>query len=446
MRPITTLTPTGTLGYGFGAEAFANGMAMRPDVIAVDAGSTDPGPHYLGSGEPLVSRFSIKRELTDLLVAARSSGIPLIVGSAGGSGSRQHVDWTVKIVREIAREKDLHFRLAWIYADVSRTRLREALDRGEVRDFEAGTPLTRSIVEQTEALVAQMGHEPIAKALDDGADVIIAGRSCDDMAIAAYALARGADPGLATHMGKILECGALSAEPFAMDVMLGTMHADHFVLEPGSRARRASVTSVAAHTLYEREDPYHQAGPGHELDLSQCSFEQISERRVKVAGARYKETEYWVKLEGTRRAGYRSVSIAGLRCPTMIARIDRILGEVRAEAEQYFAPRTFEAAMHLYGRDGVMGRLEPQRTSPHELGLVIDVTAEDQEFAHAVAHHITGALLHHSYPGQFNTSGNLAFLHSPSEIDAGPVHRFSVYHLMKLRSPTELFPIASEAV
>ena len=54
---ITVLTPTGTLGYGFGAEALAAGMAMRPDVIAVDAGSTDPGPHYLGSGEPLVSVF-----------------------------------------------------------------------------------------------------------------------------------------------------------------------------------------------------------------------------------------------------------------------------------------------------------------------------------------------------------------------------------------------------
>ena len=56
-QPITVLAPTGTLGYGFGAEALARGMSLNPSVIAVDAGSTDPGPHYLGSGEPLCSQI-----------------------------------------------------------------------------------------------------------------------------------------------------------------------------------------------------------------------------------------------------------------------------------------------------------------------------------------------------------------------------------------------------
>jgi hypothetical protein len=446
MTSITVLTPTGTLGYGFGAEALANGMAFGPDVIAVDAGSTDPGPHYLGSGEPLVSRFSMKRELTDLMLASRKAGIPLVVGSAGGSGCRRHVDWTTEIVREIAREQQLRFKLAWIYADIEGERVKRAIVRGEVRDFEAGFALTEGMVEETVALVAQMGHEPIAAALDAGADVVIAGRSCDDSAIAAYPIARGAEPGLAMHMGKILECGAFSAEPFGMDVMVGIVKDDHFLLEPGSRARRASVTSVAAHTLYEREDPFHQAGPGHAMDLSDCRFEQVTERRVKVSGSRFIKTDdYWVKLEGVRLAGYRSISIAGIRCPTMIERIDEILEDVRAEAIRYFASNAFEVGFHVYGRDGVMGHLEPRRRiTSHELGLVIDVVAADQELAHAIAHHISGNLLHHHFPGQFNTSGNLAFPYSPSEINAGPSYRFSVYHLMKLESPLELFPIHCE--
>ena len=446
MRSITVLTPTGTLGYGFGTEALANGMALKPDVIAVDAGSTDPGPHYLGSGEPLVSRFSMKRELTDLILASRKARIPLVVGSAGGSGCRPHVDWTVAIVREIAREQQVSLRLAWIYADIPGDRVKRAIARGEIRDFEAGFALTDAMVDDSVALVAQMGHEPIAAALDAGADVIIAGRSCDDSAIAAFPIARGSDPGLAMHMGKILECGAFSAEPFAMDVMVGILQDDCFLLEPGSCARRASVTSVAAHTLYEREDPFHQAGPGHFMDLSECRFEQVSERRVKVSGSRFiGSAEYWVKLEGAALAGYRSVSIAGIRCPSMIERIDTILDEVRAEAHRYFAPSTFKIGFHVYGRDGVMGRLEPQRRiASHELGLVIDALAPDQELAHAVAHHVSGTLLHHHFPGQFNTSGNLAFPYSPSEINAGASHRFSVYHLMKLESPLEVFPIHHE--
>ena len=441
-QPITVLAPTGTLGYGFRAEALARGMSLKPSVIAVDAGSTDPGPHYLGSGEPLVSRLSMKRELTQLIVAARQAKIPVIVGSAGGAGCRAHVDWTVDIVREIARECGLSFKLAWIYADIPAERVRRGLLAGEVNDFEAGYDLAGKDVDDAVAIVAQMGHEPICAALDQGAEVIIAGRACDDSTIAAYPIWQGADLGLAIHMGKILECGAFSAEPFAMDVMLGTIHADHFVLEPGSLSRRASVKSVAAHSLYEREHPYVHAGPGHEVDLTGCTFTAAGDRQVRVDGARGRTTpDYYVKLEGVRRVGYRSISIAGVRCPTMIARIGEILDEAKRNAHHYFAPAELQIGFHVYGRDAVMQRLEPARGAvAHELGLTIDVVAADQEMAHAACHQISGSLLHWHYPGQYNTSGNLAFPYSPSEVDAGPAYEFSIYHLLKAISPTELFP------
>ena len=93
MTEITVLTPTGSLGYGFDSDAFTRAMGMGPQVIAVDSGSTDPGPHYLGSGEPLVPRLSIKKELTTMLVAGCGAGIPVVVGSAGGGGTNRHVDW-----------------------------------------------------------------------------------------------------------------------------------------------------------------------------------------------------------------------------------------------------------------------------------------------------------------------------------------------------------------
>lgn len=441
-QPITVLAPTGTLGYGFGAEALARGMSLNPSVIAVDAGSTDPGPHYLGSGEPLVSRLPMKRELTQLIAAGRQANIPVIVGSAGGSGSRAHVDWTVEIVREIARERGLNFKLAWIYADIPFDRVRAAIRAGEVNDFEAGYELVEKDVDEAATIVAQMGHEPICAALDQGADVIIAGRACDDSTIAAYPIWQGADLGLAMHMGKILECGAFSAEPFAMDVMLGTVHADHFVLEPGSLQRRASVKSVAAHSLYEREQPYVHAGPGHEVDLSGCNFTALGERQVRVEGAQGRATcDYFVKLEGVRKIGYRSISIAGVRCPTMISRIGEILDEAKSNAHRYFEPAKLQIGFHVYGRDAVMQRLEPARDQvAHELGLTIDVVAADAELAHAACHQISGSLLHWHYPGQYNTSGNLAFPYSPSEVDAGPAYEFSIYHLMKANSPTELFP------
>jgi hypothetical protein len=445
MTPITVITPTGTLGYGFGEDALDRAMGMRPSVIAVDAGSTDPGPHYLGSGKPLVSDVSVKRELTALIRHGRRAATPVIVGSVGGAGCREQVDRTAQLVRVIAWELGLKFRLATIHADVPIERAKRAVERGEVVDFEAGVPLTTDDLDQTTNLVAQMGHEPICAALDGGADVIIAGRACDDSVIAAYPIWRGADSGLAIHMGKILECGAFSAEPFAMDVMMGTLHEAHFILEPGSLKRKASVKSVAAHSLYERENPFKQSGPGHTIDLTGCSFEQVGERQVRVQGARLTATaEYHVKLEGARLAGYRSIAIAGIRCPTTIAALDGILADVKDKAIAYFHPASIAITFHVYGRDGVMKLLERDRGSAHEVGLVIDVVAADQALALAACHQISGAMLHYHYDGIVNTSGNLAFPYSPSDLELGPVYAFSAYHLMKVDTPMELFPVNQE--
>ncbi|MBM3540804.1 MAG: DUF1446 domain-containing protein [Alphaproteobacteria bacterium] len=444
MKPITVLAPTGSLGYGFDPQAFERGMSLKPDAIAVDSGSSDPGPHYLGSGDLLVSRFGYKRELTELIRATKAAGIPLVVSSAGGAGTKTHVDAFVDLVREIAGELRLNrTKIAWIYADIPKDRIKEALGKGEVKRFEADFDLTAEHVEQSTNIVAQMGHEPIVDALEKGAEIVIAGRACDDACIAAYPIWKGADPGLSLHMGKILECGAFSAVPFAMDTMLGTVDADGFTLEPGGLNRRASLTSVAAHTLYEREDPIHQEGPGYALDLSRCRFEQANERQVRVTGSRFVPGDgHWIKLEGARRIGYRTLSIAGIRCPTMIAKIDEILAAAKAKCERYFAPQPIQVGFHVYGRDGVMRALEPgKRIQSHELGLVMEVVAADQELAHAACHQLSGNLLHVHYEGQINTSGNLAFPYSPSEVDAGPAYVFSAYHLMKTRTPLECFPI-----
>src|SRR5690606_10902053 len=160
---------------------------------------------------------------------------------------------------------------------------------------------------------------------------------------------------------------------------------------PGGLNRRASLSSVAAHTLYERENPFRQAGPGHELDLSNCTFTQISDREVRVEGSRFIEApDYWIKLEGVRRIGYRSISIAGVRCPTMIERIDELLADAKSKAEAYFSSPALSITYHVYGRDGVMRELETVKESTsHELGLVIDAVDHNQESAHAVAHFLS---------------------------------------------------------
>ena len=449
MESMTVLAPTGTLGYGFDPDALARGMTLEPALIVVDAGSTDPGPYYLGTGESLVPRISIERELELLLDAALDREIPLVVGSCGGSGRNDQVAQTAEVVRGLARKHGWHFRMATIEAEIPNRSVLEALRDGRVFDFEAGALPTEAEVEESTAIVAQMGPEPIMAAIEAGAGVVLAGRACDDTLIAAAPILKGYDRGPAIHMGKILECGAFCADPFAMDVILGTLDDEGFTLEPGSLERRCTVATVAGHSLYEREDPYVQVGPGGCVDMTNTRFSQLDDRRVRVTGSRFiPEERYCIKLEGARRVGYRTVSIAGIRCSTMIERIDPILEDVRRRIEDYFSDEApFTLLFHRYGRDAVMGDLERNRNwLPHEIGLVTETIAPTQELAHAICHVTTGTLLHHSYGGQKNNAGNLAFLHSPSEVDAGPTYEFSLYHLMEISDPTEFFPVEIEDI
>ena len=50
MDKCKILVPVGACGAGIHEEAFAAGLAMAPDCIAMDAGSTDSGPAYLAKG------------------------------------------------------------------------------------------------------------------------------------------------------------------------------------------------------------------------------------------------------------------------------------------------------------------------------------------------------------------------------------------------------------
>lgn len=221
-KSINYISVCGMLGYGFSAEnldsAVKNG---KWDFIGADAGSSDPGPYYLGSGIGFVKPAQTKRDLSYALGGAVNNKLPLIIGSAGGSGAKPHLESFLKILYEIAEEKSLHFKLAVIYADIDRTIVSEALKKNMVIPCDNVRRLTEENINQATNIVGQMGTGPFVTALKSGADVIIAGRSCDTAIFAAYPIRHGYDAGLALHAAKIAECGALCAVPAGANDSLG---------------------------------------------------------------------------------------------------------------------------------------------------------------------------------------------------------------------------------
>ncbi len=452
MERVKILAPCGILGYGFPESSFKKAMEDGPDAIIVDAGSTDAGPHKLGAGVAIVSRQACKKDLLLLIKAALKNKIPLIVGSAGGSGAKKHTHWTLDIVDEILEEEKLDAKIKVIWADITNERIRQAMDDHSLTPLGNNIPeLNQEELNKTLGVVAQMGIEPILKALEDSPDIIICGRAYDPAPFAAFAIFKGFDAALAYHLGKILECGALCAVPgTTKDCIMGVMEKDSFYVYPTNPIRKCTVTSVAAHTFYEKDHPYILQGPGFVLNLKDCEFTQVDDKTVRVSKSAITPTEvYKVKLEGAKQVAYRTLVIAGIRDPLLIAKLREVEDEVATAVREYYHEvdvKDYKINFINYGLDGVMGSLEPDHSLPKEVGVLFEVTAKTQELSSAICSSLRSTFMHYGYDGRKSTSGNLALPYSPSDLDFGPVYEFSVYHLMTVENGMEVFPITTYEV
>ncbi|MDO7787407.1 acyclic terpene utilization AtuA family protein [Desulforamulus aquiferis] len=446
MKEYRVLSPTAILGYGFPEQSFIKGLEKNPHLIAVDAGSTDPGPYYLGAGVSFTDRMAVKRDLELIISAGLQKEIPVVIGTAGGCGAKAHLDWNLEIIKELAEEKDWAFPIAVINSEIDKDKVIEAFNNCKISPLYPVPELNLHEIQVAERIVGQMGVEPVIEALNKGAKVVLAGRAYDPAVFSASAINAGFDKGLAIHMGKILECGAIAATPGSgSDCLLGTLRSDCFIVEPLTTERKCTPTSVAAHTLYEKTNPYLLPGPGGVLDLRETSFTEETERSVKVAGSRYIANEkYTIKLEGAKKVGYRTVSIAGCRDPIMISKMEHIIEAVRGRVQDNFSKYNYEYYLNfnIYGKNGVMAQLEPEKViNSHELGIIIEAVGETQEIANTICSFARSTMLHYGYPGRVATAGNLAFPYSPSDFKGGAVYNFNIYHLMEVENPLSLFPI-----
>ncbi|MEA2332620.1 MAG: hypothetical protein QOH58_2758 [Thermoleophilaceae bacterium] len=447
------VSPGGSLGYGVNAESLELAVKSGLDAIGADSGSTDMGAFYLGAPQAYHSRTSMKRDLSLVLGAAVPRGLPVLIGNAGGAGANWHLEWMRKIVLEVAKEQGLEFKLAVIHSEQDPEYLKRQVQAGKVTPM-AGVPeLEEERVDACVRLVAQMGMEPFIEALDAGADVVLAGRACDTAIFASGAVRQGFDEGLALHIGKILECGAMSAvPPTGRDCIVAALGPDSFEISAPNPAREVTPYSVAAHMVYEVEDPNFQGEPTGVLDFSNVELSATGNRSTSVAGTKYHLHERpTLRFEGAEKVGYRSFLLGGIRDPFLIARIDEYIDGCTAQTRELMGDsQDYKIEWVVYGRDGVMGELEPKRDTPgHELGVMVEVLAQTQELAHDVAALLEARMIGFAYTGAKTRTGHVAFPFSPLVHDTGPVYKFSVLHIAELADAedlTRLFPIDYEEV
>ena len=437
---VKAVAATGQLGTGFRKESFTTAL-KNADFVGCDAGSSDMGPYYLGSGESHASEQAMSRDLEIILEGALDKGIPAIIGSAGTAGGRPHLERVARVVRKIARQRAWHFSLALLDSEIESRTVVGALRAGRLKPLSPTVDLpTEADIEGAERFVAMLGPEGFQRALGKGAEVIIAGRSCDTSIFVALPMLRGIPPAIAYHAAKILECGAGAVtQRHYPDTLFAEMDSHGFVVDTPNPAMRCTAQSVAAHMLYENGDPFHLVEPSGVLDTSRASYTEVSRTAVRVTGSQF--------------VGHRCVIFASVRDPIVIGQLDNYIARVQSVIESKVADSLgmlndeYRIRWRAFGHGAAQredGTPDPKRGD--ERGLLIDIIARNRSAAAAVAGIAWHTALHQPVPEYRGLVSNLAFPFSPPVMEGGPVYQFSTNCTWELTDPAESYTMSLERV
>lgn len=446
-KELKFLCPNGHLGFGpTKEESFYIGVQQKPDYILCDSGSDDIGPGPLGADICASLRSTQIHDIELMFVEARKLGVPMLIGSAGDTGTNKQVDAYVQIIKDLAKKHGVSkFKLGYFYSEVDKEYLLTKMNNGEkIEGLDGRSDLTKEELEKTDRIVAVAGVHPYIKLLEMGADVIIGGRSSDCAIFAAPAIQQGFPENLSYYLGKVLECASFCAEPYAgkesvmgiiseHDVKVTAMHPDQM----------CTIASVAGHAMYERSDPYHEYVAGGMLDMSECVYEQYDKKTCRITGPKFIpiEGKVKVKLEGAGKVGERFIGIAGIRDPYSVKNVDKMIEWAKNQVKERFGETGYELHYHVYGKNGVMGDLEPiKETKSHELCVIVQGIAPTKEMAEEVTMLGCRQLFYARLPEVKGTAGSVAFL-LDEVLPATAAYNWTLNHVVAVDDPMELFKV-----
>ena len=435
------LIPSGALGLGYDKAALDRAVTAKPDLIAIDGGSTDSGPSYLGRGVSKYATESTKIEWQGLIEARAAAGCPLVIGTAGTCGTDSTVDWLYNITLEILSDLGQSAKIARLYSEQDPAKIAQT----PLSPLSAAPHVDAGTIQNCTHIVALAGAEQIQTALNTGADIIIAGRTTDTAIIAALPLQNGNHAGAAWHGAKIGECGALCATNPQSGVILVDFDETGFTVTPMADGAKATPHTVSAHMLYENSDPFILFEPGGHLDVTRATYTAIDDVAVRVTGSQWVPSDtYTVKLEGARIAGFQTILMVLLRDAHYVANAQIWCDDIIAKHATKVAdrlgldPATWHAELRIIGQNANLGTLEQRTSDATELGVLAILTAPDQATANTLGKMMNPYLLHHPLT-QEEEQPTFAFPFSPAEIDRGAAFEFVLHHVMALVDPMDAF-------
>ena len=366
IEPAVELLERGELDY-----LCLEGLAERTIALAQFERERDPNAGF----SPL-----FERRMRALLAPAVQRGTKIVtnMGAANPMGAGE-------LVTQFCREAGLtDVHVAVIEGDS----VTELIRSGEWPCAETGRPIREHATDMVSAN-AYLGAEPLARALGEGADVVIAGRAGDaalHLACLEHAFAWSSMdyPRVAagTLVGHLLECsaqitGGYFAEPNRKDVHgLGRVG---YPIAEVSDDGSSIITKVAGsgglvdertckeQAFYEVGDPAAYHTPDVIADFSEVTVHQIGPDRVRVEGARGDTRPECLKVIVGVRSGFMAEGQISYGGTGAVARA-RLAGEIVQERLELIGISRDEERLDIIGVNSLYGR--PSRSVSEDPGEV----------------------------------------------------------------------------
>ncbi|MFQ5690702.1 MAG: acyclic terpene utilization AtuA family protein [Gemmatimonadota bacterium] len=274
----------------------------------------DPEAGYARDFVPLIA------ELAEELL---SRGIK-VVTNAGGVNPEA---CRARLGRVLAgRKHPRPLRVATVQGDDLMDRLDELMARGhELRHMETGRPLS-VVRDRVQAANAYLGARPIVRALRQGADIVVTGRSTDTALTYGPLIHEFEWPEEAWDLiaagvvaGHINECGAQATGGNTLvdwrqvdlvapgyPIIEGREDGSFVVTKHPDLGGRVTWATVTEQLVYEMGDPREYITPDCVADFSSIRLRDLGDDRVRVSGVKGRRRPEKLKVSIAYHAGYKA--------------------------------------------------------------------------------------------------------------------------------------------
>ena len=303
--------------------------------------SRDPGQGYARDFVPLMEEL-----FPDLLERNIR-----VVTNAGGVNLEGCRDALVEAARKTAAKHGRRARIGVVIGDDLLGRLESLVEEGhELRHMETGAPLA-GVLDRVASANVYIGAQPIVRALERGATVVVTGRSTDTALTYApmmheFGWAPDAWDRLAAGVvaGHINECGAQASggnclidwdtlpdlAGIGYPIIEASRDGSFVVTKHEGTGGRIDPAIVKEQLLYEMGDPTEYITPDVVADFTTIRLEPDGENRVRVSGVKGRPRTDMLKVSIAYRAGWKAVGTLVYAWPDAVEKAraaDRVLRE-----------------------------------------------------------------------------------------------------------------------